>query len=190
MQRLYPEDAKKILLDMLRCFAKSCDELNTPYAIDAGTLLGSCRNQTFIPHDYDVDVVVFDVNQFLEVVHKMAKAGFGYNRDGILHYQCVKFAAYNWNDSRTDCLKPTMDVFLFRCEGGKAEPFSDTARKRWPKWWYLEENMFPLGEHKFEGMLLKGAREPEEYLERMYGDWKTPDRTFGPKDNIEVNPPR
>ena len=187
MQRLYPDDAKKILLDMLRCFAKSCDELEIPYAIDAGTLLGSCRGGLFIPHDHDVDVVVFDVINFLEVVNKMGNMGFGYNRDGVLDYQCVKFAPYNWDDSRTDCLKPTMDVFLFRCEGGKVEPFGAAARNDWPTWWYLEENMFPLGEHKFEGMSLKGPKNPEEYLERMYGDWKTVDRTFGPKDNIDVN---
>ena len=114
----------------------------------------------------------------------MAKSGFGYNYSQS-RYDCLKFAPYHtiWDDSRTDCLKPTLDVFRMKLEGGKVVSSAALARKEWPRWWYLEENMYPLRDYKFEDMTLKGCGNPYEYLERMYPDWEVPDPTYGPESN-------
>lgn len=55
------------LLVLLREFDRVCKELNIPYFLFAGTLLGSVRHEGLIPWDDDLDVLMFrkDYERFL-----------------------------------------------------------------------------------------------------------------------------
>jgi lipopolysaccharide cholinephosphotransferase len=55
-----------VLYDMLVDFDAVCAQLNIPYWLDSGTLLGAVRHGGFIPWDDDVDVCMFrsDVTRF------------------------------------------------------------------------------------------------------------------------------
>jgi lipopolysaccharide cholinephosphotransferase len=58
------------LYDMLVDFDTVCAELNVPYWLDSGTLLGAVRHGGFIPWDDDVDVCMFrsDLERFRATV--------------------------------------------------------------------------------------------------------------------------
>ena len=55
------------LCTLLREFDRVCTELNIPYVLFAGTMLGAARHQGFIPWDDDVDVMMLrqDYERFL-----------------------------------------------------------------------------------------------------------------------------
>ena len=55
-------------LDILKRFARYCDEFELSYFIHGGTLLGAVRHQGFIPWDDNVDVCMprDDYNEFIE----------------------------------------------------------------------------------------------------------------------------
>lgn len=55
-QKMTVEESRKILLDMLDCFAEFCDSNNLRYYLSGGTLLGAIRHKGFIPWDDDIDV--------------------------------------------------------------------------------------------------------------------------------------
>ena len=55
------------LLRLLREFDRVCKQLNIPYVLYAGTLLGAVRHEGFIPWDDDLDVLMLreDYNRLL-----------------------------------------------------------------------------------------------------------------------------
>lgn len=67
-QQLSLSEIKNIELEILRRFAKCCDENNFRYYLCGGTLLGAIRHKGFIPWDDDIDVLMPrpDYIKFLE----------------------------------------------------------------------------------------------------------------------------
>lgn len=62
------QEHQQALLVLLKEFDRVCRELNIPYVLFAGTLLGSVRHEGFIPWDDDLDVLMFrdDYDRLLE----------------------------------------------------------------------------------------------------------------------------
>lgn len=66
------KEHQQIMLEIMKDFAKFCDENGLEYFLDAGTLLGAVRHKGFIPWDNDMDVCMMrpDYDKFLELASK------------------------------------------------------------------------------------------------------------------------
>ena len=69
------EEAKVIMLDMLKEISSFCDKHNIRYYLAAGTLIGAIRHKGFIPWDDDIDIEIPrpDYNRFIELYRKEGK---------------------------------------------------------------------------------------------------------------------
>ena len=58
---------QKALVKMLEDMDKACRELNIPYSVYGGTMIGAIRHKGFIPWDDDIDVLMTrrDYERFL-----------------------------------------------------------------------------------------------------------------------------
>lgn len=61
------EEHQQALLQLLQEFDRVCKQLDIPYVLFAGTMLGAVRHQGFVPWDDDVDVMMLreDYDRFL-----------------------------------------------------------------------------------------------------------------------------
>ena len=75
------KEIQNIELEMLRCFAKFCEDNHLRYYITGGTMLGAARHQGFIPWDDDIDINM--PRPDYERMKKLAKNGIGRYRVGI-----------------------------------------------------------------------------------------------------------
>ena len=70
-------EEKSIALKLLKNVAKILSEDGVDYCLMFGTLLGKLRHDDFIPWDDDIDIVVFDVEEFESLcIKKLTKIGY------------------------------------------------------------------------------------------------------------------
>lgn len=63
------------------------DDLGISFSLAFGTLLGAIRERSFISHDYDIDIMTFELDHLLEAIPIMEKKGLKLCRvtDGRLY---------------------------------------------------------------------------------------------------------
>lgn len=66
---------KKIAKENLLIFKQILDENDTFFSLMFGTLLGAIRENDFISHDIDIDVVTFDEQKLVNCIPKLAEKG-------------------------------------------------------------------------------------------------------------------
>lgn len=70
-------EEKSIALKLLKNVAKILSEDGVDYCLMFGTLLGKLRHDDFIPWDDDIDIVIFDVEEFESLcIKKLTKIGY------------------------------------------------------------------------------------------------------------------
>lgn len=70
-------EEKSIALKLLKTVAKILSEDGVDYCLMFGTLLGKLRHDDFIPWDDDIDIVIFDVEEFKSLcIKKLTKIGY------------------------------------------------------------------------------------------------------------------
>lgn len=60
---------------ILKKTKKVLDELDIPFFLSSGTLLGFVRENKFLDHDYDIDIGIFKEDYNPEIINKMAEKG-------------------------------------------------------------------------------------------------------------------
>jgi hypothetical protein len=75
--KLFKINMKKqiIYTKILNKTKKVLDELNIPFFLSSGTLLGFVRENKFLDHDYDIDIGIFKEDYNPEIINKMSEKG-------------------------------------------------------------------------------------------------------------------
>jgi hypothetical protein len=152
-----------------------CRRRRLRYFIICGTLLGSMRHGNMIPWDDDADVGMSagDAEALMrENEHLIAEYGASVVavREGFYKLQYLHCPEF-------------VDIFVFRkCDAGHYEYSSPWARNKWPKDYVNDHQYNTLAEYPFgtvtdrEGvtrqLTLHGISDPEEYLTRVFGNWR------------------
>lgn len=152
-----------IVKTYLRDFDKICSENNIKYWADSGTLLGAVREGGMIPHDDDIDVCILE-----EDYEKLSMI--------LKDHPIYKLPKNGYIDrfTRRDIENIYIDVFVCNKKDGVIRYSDPENIKRWPKMFYKEEELFPLKRVKFNDLEIPIPDNPVPYLERSYGNWKTP----------------
>ena len=154
------------------------DQLNIPYVLVGGTLLGIIRENNLLGHDGDVDVDVLvedvgDIDEFLKKINSVSdtKANF--------HNQYFTIQ-YDFGGNSTN-----FDIFIVFNKDGKrfrhfwskeSDNFEDAPCLVWPEEFYYKDKWEDV---EFLDRKFKVPARPEEYLETMYGeDWRTPKKQW------------
>lgn len=160
------ESHQEKLLSLMRKLDKLCKKHNLTYYISDGTLLGAVREKRIIPWDDDIDVhVPKSTVEFLDQ-----------NKDVLDEYNLAfRFEDHIWRIYDPLDLVPYIDLFEVEPKGdGKVQYKEEFNINRWPTAYFMEDEIFPLKIYTLGTLKLKGPSNPIPYLERVYGDWKTP----------------
>lgn len=78
MKRIYPDELKKIQIDIILHINEFCQKHNIRYFICGGTLIGAIRHQGFIPWDDDIDIMMLreDYERFIHIYSSEDKSKY------------------------------------------------------------------------------------------------------------------
>jgi phosphorylcholine metabolism protein LicD len=155
-----------ILKDYMKKFHQICKDNNITYWADGGTLLGAVRHTGIIPHDDDIDIVMFeeDFERLKKVLSEQEN-----------EYYVKHFEFPLWKFLKRGIDAAWIDIFLIVKEEDKYVFKEIKHREFWPTMWYKHTEIFPLKEVDFEDVKIFIPNDPIPYLERGYGsDWKIP----------------
>jgi len=155
---------------------------NILYYVDAGTLLGIIRDQQLIPWDDDLDIAIAATDheacyQIISATLPELNALTGVDYQLHKLYSTQNFGAVKVGDLRSFKLvpinpnekKPLLDVFI-KYKSAEVMDYVIASRGfRMPV-----EHIENLEWHEFKGQKISIPGQVELYLERHYGDWRTP----------------
>lgn len=164
---------------------KACQSLqahDVPFHVDAGTLLGIYRDGGLIPWDDDLDIAVSSefISQaqlaLTSVLPDLAEQT-GEAWEAQLLYANQSFGAVTQGAVRgiklkckcSDTKLPMLDIF-FKYIQGEVMDYVLSSRGITMPSYHLKSVVL----HEFKGEKVPLPSDVEQYLERHYGDWKTP----------------
>lgn len=176
------EETLKTAESILLRVCRSLEEHSVPYHIDAGTLLGVYRDGGLIPWDDDLDIAVSSefaeqAKTALEACLQDIAAQTGKSWQVDAHKANQSFGAVKKGDIRGIKLKcldleaklPMLDIFLKYIDGDTMDYVLSSRGLTMPSYHLLTTEQI-----EFCGQSLSIPCDVEAYLERHYGDWRTP----------------
>ncbi len=143
-------DSKNLLIDI----SKTLDDLDIDYWLVFGTALGAYRDNKFISWDTDIDVGMFlsDRTKLIASIGVLGLADILYVRDLGDIVTCIRYNI-------------PIDIYLFKKtkKSYKSRQYSIPRRQ-------IDKG---FSEINFCGRTFKLVKDPDKYLTRLYGDWKT-----------------
>jgi glycerol-3-phosphate cytidylyltransferase len=170
-RKMNPEIANKYLQDLKKVF----DEFNINFCLFYGTLVGALREEDFIAHDHDVDVVVFekDEKEIEKTLDPLRALGYAVSGSRVVDGERNSFYI-----SRKDVPKQKVDVYyLWLFKDHYWFPRYTHIQGRGPTIVaipYEKQYFQDMEEVMFLGAKYKVPTPPEEFLEKMWGDWWIP----------------
>ena len=145
-----------LLYDITKKTIDILDKANIEYWATDGTLLGIVRSKGFIPWDDDVDIAIDikDKSKLRSLKDVFQKAGL--ELVGVGKYMKVK---------KPGNKKVWIDVFILDNGVWPQKHYSDIAFK--------QGELYPLKKDSFGKLRLNIPNKSDEYLDRIFTDWKT-----------------
>lgn len=157
---------KEQALANLRDFKEICDELEIPFMLVEGALLGAYREGDFIKGDeHDIDISIMDEYfvKYDELTQRLLDIGFTNQKKcwvkGELHGGAFVRGANHIDTMR---MVETEDQIVNYGGNGSLV------------YGYDKDVFEDYDEIDFNGILCKTPGKIEKYLEQRYGDWRTP----------------
>ncbi|WP_172449279.1 nucleoside-diphosphate sugar epimerase/dehydratase [Bowmanella denitrificans] len=180
-------ETEQFAVYLLKRVCKRLSELEIAYYVDAGTLLGIYRDNRLIPWDDDLDIAI-DANYLAETVDAverlLADLQYTTSEPWQLHQQTSSTQFGNVPKGAVRALKlcpkdadsklPMMDIFVKYSDGEWMDYCLASRGIRMPS-----HHLQTLGSIEFAGQQLNIPGRVEDYLERHYGDWRTPKKDWG-----------
>ena len=148
---------KEIALENLRDVKKVLERRRVAFQLTFGTLLGAIRENDFITHDEDIDLLVMDEDRlrFLDALPELKELGFEvarYDRGGLLSiYREEEYIDFYFFSKRSDGTR--------YCRGAI----------------FPREMIERTKDYNFKGLDVKVPIEYLTYLRYVFGeDWQTP----------------
>ena len=163
----FPFDVTKPMpeckIDIMKEGCQILKDLNIPYCLADGTLLGVYRDKKLIPHDTDIDIsVVLPVNVD-SIIRKFTKHGFKIGRLPVAYGQVQQVVFYK-NET-------LFDIIFYQKVGDKVLNFCE-------KDFYFMHDAHHYENYdkvEFEGFEFSIPQDVEGWLAHTYGDdWKFP----------------
>lgn len=164
------ETQKDALADITSSYCrKLAMDTGCPVLASYGTLLGMCRDQDFIPHDYDVDLVLVAPSDHAEMHRVIVRLLRSLDADeravGVRFENNVQIGWYVAVGDQT----VKIEVFVGWIEGGRF--FQWFAVDGCPADAVLPPKQLPL-----RGRMVPVPARPQIVLQHIYGQtWRTPD---------------
>ena len=177
---------------MLRKYFEVCSERNVKAWLEYGTLLGAVRENSFISHDFDLDVGMY-ASDYTDDFHSLlVKEGFKKNQEFYLvnlqtNRKIITEVTYTYHSL-------SIDIFLSYPidEGYRAiyvyaynnpEQITEIQAKR-----FRVNKVEPLENVSINGVCFKSPQNPNILLSQIYGpDYLIPNPNWKPtKKNTEV----
>lgn len=178
-QRLFPykktrklASLQKTLKKLMAGLNKVCRRFGLTYSLDSGTLLGAVRHGDIIPWDDDIDVQMTkeDIDAMIENKEEVNAMGYRITFEDYIH----RFKEYH-PGGKYDKDEPYIDVFQVKEDGNKVVYSRVQNRNRWPRYYFLRKEKYPLKIYQFGRLKVLGPNNPYPYLKRSYGrNWDQP----------------
>ena len=159
---------KKLNLKMMKDIDYILVTNNIKYWAEGGTLLGIVRHNGPIPWDDDTDISILEEdyekvnklkNQFKKRGYKLINHFFGFKVCYSKGGKYIKGKKYSY---------PFLDIFTRKKVNNK---YILSRTKLWSKYYFLDDEVFPLKRYKFDNIYINGPSNPRGYLNRGYKGW-------------------
>ena len=166
--------------DTLLCYqslydiSKLFEKHNIEYYIVFGTLLGAVRHQGLIPWDDDIDIIITEKSKEILLSNSFKKA-LQEKRYDIekVHWSDSFYKIYSIDGTIRKNMKvkfPFVDIFIEEKIDNKIKQKPNSPD--WNKCYFLKDELYPLKKYKFGVFEVNGPNNPNQYLNRCYGnDW-------------------
>lgn len=161
------------LMLLLAKFMEFANRYKLVWWASGGTLLGAIREGNIIEWDDDIDLdIPKDAIEFLKTKKEELKL------DGMM----LDYDDRIWRIRFTDSRKAYIDLFEMERIGDVWDYTDKFNKERWPNAYSIDSEIMPLKSYKFGRLMINGPANPEPYLTRQYGDWRTPVKMKGHHD--------
>jgi hypothetical protein len=169
------DNTRQALLD----FDDLCHQIRQPYFLVSGTFLGVVRDGSFIGHDHDIDLGIFEHDLNAQLLPALQSSNqFQVTQVDYISLRLPSLERVNYKQMHNPAIIKIahkngigIDVFVHFIDGDLA--WHGSSIHRW------DNRIFPLVDYPFLGRQFKGAKDFELYLTENYGsDWRTPKPDF------------
>lgn len=174
----------KLLYQMLRDLVMCLALHDVKYAAVNGTLIGAVRHKGIIPWDDDVDLAVLDVDEvkLLQLRKPLEELGLRMVRSWIGYRVFSPLGRFKKDYYLSqDESYPFIDLFMFtRLTAENIYHWQQLYQRHYnPSEWFSGENWDNLIDYAFGDYSVKGFRQANEYLTRVYTEnWKKPPEDY------------